>query len=556
MMASSSRVEIKPPDIAGICDWLDAPLLVLDPELRCLHATPAACALLGAAASRLEGRPAPSVLQLPEVSGIVHVHGAVPEDAATLNKEAPEAWIGDPPERRRITLRWRAWNGGSEQETPLMLVHLADTGPRAAAAHSAARARQAPSVGESRSDALEAFHRFFGSMLDACFLLDLGGRVMLANHAAAALVGYGLVELQSVHFLRMLCASPEAFRELLVRLERGESAPGAAIELKLGNGSRAMCHCSVRNYRDRLGRVVAVEVVLQLASGSAARRLEPLEYRIFLERRVLERTSELSRSNKLLQDKIVALETARKELSEYRTRLRELAFELTLVEQQERRRLALELHDGVVQDLAMARMRLSSLKNRMPCDDRRELCDELLELVKKMIRESRGLIWEMGSPELYELGFGSAIEELAEEFQDRHGLDMACLLRVPAALQLHQDRKVMLFQMVRELLTNVVKHAGAQCVVIESWLQDQDLLLRVSDDGQGFSQEAALPPRRRRDSGFGLFSIRERLNLIGGSLEISSDEHGASCVLRMPLQHETRQSAGTALERREPKGRT
>lgn len=383
---------------------------------------------------------------------------------------------------------------------------------------------------------VEHFNRFYAGMVDACFYLDLGGRILAANPAAAALCDTPVDHLQNKGFARKLCTAPQHFVELLERLDKEESVHNAPIVLQLASGESVPCHCSLRLVRNPQGRGVGVEALLQRVSGQSVHRLEPSQYRLFLERRVLERTSELTRSNTLLQEKIVELESIKRELSEYRTRLRELASELSLVEQKERRRLAMELHDGVGQDLAMSRIRVSSLKSLLAPLGQEALCDELLELIKKMIDQSRCLIWELGSPELYELGLEAAIEELAEEFQQRHGLNVLCRRESPRDLPLLQNQKIMLFQMVRELLTNVVKHAAASQAVIEIRSNDTHALCSVSDNGTGFSPDTVLAPQRRRDTGFGLFSIRERLDLIGGRLEIHSTANGAYCLLCMPLQ--------------------
>lgn len=499
------------------------PLLIVDEHFRVHFANEAACRAHGLQHGQMEGSSLPGLFgsTVFESDLLPHLQRCLAGETVALQGRFPCRTPGT----LRMNILCTPWHdpeGGSPRVIIRCSVPSRD--PAGLPLHQAAT--------------VDNFNKFFAHMLDACLYMDVGGRILAANHAAAALLRRSLQELLQMNFARDFCTRPVQFRELLERLDAVETTHEGALEVSFGKQQTGTCQCSLRTVREQHSRILGVEAVLQPVWPQPETLQEPSQYRLFLERRVLERTSELTRSNKLLQDKIVQLEAIKRELSEYRTRLRELAFELSLVEQQERRRLALELHDGIGQDLAMARIRLSSLRGLLVPLGQEGLCDELLELIKKMIDQSRCLIWEMGSPELYELGFEAALEELAEEFQDRHGLQVTCLRYESNTLNLQQDQKIMLFQMVRELLTNVVKHANADRATLEILQEGSEALCSVRDNGKGFSPDAVLAPRRKRDAGFGLFSIRERLDLIGGSLQIDTSNEGTRCLLRMPLVHD------------------
>ena len=200
--------------------------------------------------------------------------------------------------------------------------------------------------------------------------------------------------------------------------------------------------------------------------------------------------------------------------------LRALASELTLTEQRERRRLAQVLHDNLQQMLVAAKMKVKRAKTKTRDDELSRALRGIDDLLDQSITESRSLTIELSPPVLFDRGLVGGLEWLARQFQEKHQL--------PVALDLDADGepadeplRIFLFQAARELLFNTVKHAQAQSAQMCLTREDEDRLrLTVVDDGQGFD-----PVQAKHDdtlSGFGLFSIRERLELMGGRLEIFS----------------------------------
>lgn len=286
--------------------------------------------------------------------------------------------------------------------------------------------------------------------------------------------------------------------------------------------------------------IAAIEMMEDITDRSRAEE-ELAAYRDQLEKRVQERTKEIRQTNARLSEKIEELQRAEQKLDDHRGLLRELASEVSLVEERERRRLAQELHDGLGQTLAMARMKVAGLKEECGAPDQKHQAEEVLELVKEMIQQTRSLIWEMGSPELFELGLPAALEGLAEDFSTRYDLECEVILKQEEKSShdtpLSDDLKITLFQMTRELLTNVVKHGHAEKAEIHISLDADAVRVLVRDNGHGFDPVKALP-RRGGHSGFGLFSIRERLKLLGGSLDLdSAPGRGTKATLTMPVNN-------------------
>ena len=231
------------------------------------------------------------------------------------------------------------------------------------------------------------------------------------------------------------------------------------------------------------------------------------------------------------------------QLLDYQEQLRSLAAELSLVEERERRRIATALHDRVGQTLAVSKMKLGVLKENSATVAVKEGMDEVRNLIEEAIQETRSLIFEISSPILYELGLEAALEWLAEETEKRHSV--WCRYQDDGqAKPLDDAISVLLFQAVSELLVNVVKHARAKRVVIETRREGSQIRVMVEDDGVGF-ESSEISSRWQKNQGFGLFSTRERLRYVSGSLEVKSRSGtGASIILTAPLKDSSLQVNG------------
>jgi PAS domain S-box-containing protein len=213
------------------------------------------------------------------------------------------------------------------------------------------------------------------------------------------------------------------------------------------------------------------------------------------------------------------LQALHKALEHRAAQLQSLASELTLTEHRERRRLAQLLHDHLQQILYAARLSVTTLKRRAPNKELQEMIQHLDMLLGQCIEESRSVTLELSPPVLYDAGLTPALEWLARQMQLNYGLlvKVHCDVRTePEA----EDIKVLLFQSVRELLYNVVKHAGAQSASVKmSLTPDQHVRIDVEDKGAGFNAEN-MQANDDGITGLGLFSIRERLEQMGGRMEV------------------------------------
>jgi len=244
-------------------------------------------------------------------------------------------------------------------------------------------------------------------------------------------------------------------------------------------------------------------------------------------KRVEEQLREL---NETLEQR-VAERTATAE--ERASQLRALANELTQSEQRQRRRLAQMLHDQLQQLLIAAKFRVGALRSRISGEEQLEAVDKVDELLDESIMASRVLTIELSPPILYDGGLVPALEWLANWMREKHGLTTAVDADEEAE-PASEDIRALLFEAVRELLFNIVKHAQIdEATVLVQRTPNDEITITVEDTGSGFDPVAA--QERRGGAGFGLFSIRERFGLVGGRMDIdTAPGRGTRVVLRVP----------------------
>lgn len=226
---------------------------------------------------------------------------------------------------------------------------------------------------------------------------------------------------------------------------------------------------------------------------------------------------------------------AEQELAKYQQRLRNLASQLSAVEERERRRLAEILHDTLAQDLFAVQAKLTLMKYPDRVADLGAVRDEAAAILDNAADLARTLTFELFPPALYEVGLDAALEWLCRSF--RRTRNLPCTFTVhgePGDLPV--ERRTLLYQGARELLANVVKHAGATTAEVHVHYGPDALRLQVDDDGGGVDL-GAWPEAGDDDrpSGFGLFNIRERLDQVDGQLGIEpSHLGGARVILTLP----------------------
>lgn len=227
----------------------------------------------------------------------------------------------------------------------------------------------------------------------------------------------------------------------------------------------------------------------------------------------------------------------RTELAEKRAKkLRDLASALVMAEQKERHRLAQVLHDNLQQMLIVAKFGLSKLQTEVA--DQPQAIAEVRRIegaLNEAVMMSRSFAVELCPPILKDAGLNAVMDWLARWFKEKYQLEVE-VISTPEVRLLSEETKIFLFQTVRELLLNVIKHAEVPKAAILMSSVGNELCLTVEDKGKGFDVEATSDEAH----GFGLFHIAERLEMLNGRMDIeSAPGKGARFAIYLPLPMES-----------------
>jgi PAS domain S-box-containing protein len=217
--------------------------------------------------------------------------------------------------------------------------------------------------------------------------------------------------------------------------------------------------------------------------------------------------------------------------------LRRLSGQLLRLQDEERRKIARDLHDSTGQDLVALATTLSQLHDAIPASGRklRKLANQCQGLADRCIREVRTLSYLLHPPMLDEAGLEDAIRHYVDGFAERTGIEVE--LRIsPRFGRMTPDAEMALFRVVQESLTNIQRHAGSQRAKIQLGRSAGEIKLEISDQGRGTSwQELKGNGGLPRKVGVGIPSMHERVKLIGGRLEIETSSSGTVVRVTIPV---------------------
>ena len=213
-------------------------------------------------------------------------------------------------------------------------------------------------------------------------------------------------------------------------------------------------------------------------------------------------------------------------------RFQDIARSAWRVQEEERRRLARELHDGIGQNLTALKNDLARLVKEGELADWQTRVQSALDTCADCLADTREMSRLLRPPVLDDLGLQAALSQLGRSMTERTGIEIEVVIRdVPETLP--PDLSSLVYRLVQEGLTNAVKHAGADSILIRVAGGPGRLELIMIDDGRGFDVEAT----RQRGEGFGLSAMAERAALFGGHVELdSSPGTGTRLRVRIPIR--------------------
>ena len=345
------------------------------------------------------------------------------------------------------------------------------------------------------------------SIGDAVVATDASAVVTFVNAVAARILGRPAADIvgrplaDSFKIVHQEMRTPADCPVGLVLREGKAAGLANHTVLMRPDGTEVPIDDSAAPIRDSEERLIGVVLVFRDVSERKLSQIQLERWNVELEDRVRARTTDLVNSQE---------------------RLRALASQLNLTEQRERRRLAADLHDYLAQLLALIRIKLGQTLQRLPdqLGEGRSSLTEIDDLLLQCLQYARTLMAQLSPSVLQDLGLIPALHWLAEQMaQQGLKVDVKVLTQEKPSFDEHQSD--LLFQAVRELLTNILKHAGASAASVTIQKQDRDTwLLTVQDGGLGFNiDQVHYEPSGEH---FGLFSIQERMEAMSGWCRIDS----------------------------------
>lgn len=366
----------------------------------------------------------------------------------------------------------------------------------------------------ARSEAEQRYQQLFTRLPIGLWACDAEGRLTEANPMLLELLG--LPDHEAALGLRL---------SALFRSERDRARWQRALELE----------DPVRGFEARLARPDGRRLSVRLDASTRRNAdeepiagyegsLADITDRVRAERALRRSRRRLRETNKQLEQR-VAERTA--EAEQRAQQLRVLARQLSTAEQRERQRIAHTLHEHFQQILVGAKMALEG--NSAGGD---AAAEQAKSLIDQAIQASRTLAVELHPPVLYDQGLAAALQWLVRHYKDLYGLNVL-VEADERAVPISPVMRSLLFESVRELLVNVVKHAGTKTAWVRLREAEGRVQVEVEDRGVGCDMDEALRSRAEREA-FGLFSIQQRVELLGGRFEMVSEE-GCRVTLSVPM---------------------
>jgi len=363
------------------------------------------------------------------------------------------------------------------------------------------------------------------------FTLDENGLIVETNLAGADMLGFERASLIKKGFSRFIApSSQDAFYSHRKQALQTGSKQFSELELKRKNGQSFYAQLQSVAVEGNEGN--AIQLRTAVVDTTERKRVEValFEAHSQLERRIAERTADLMATNAQLQKEIEERKRMGEALQRSERELHFLSSRLLSIQEAERRRVALELHDSVAQNLVAARMFLKLSLDSTECSALPEVSlERIFSMLGDCVDELREIIDDLRPSVLEDLGVSNAVDSYCAKFQSlNHDIEVEREITakerdIPKAL------KIVIYRILQEALSNISKHSRAKTVKVFLRTKEDGIELGIEDDGAGFDVED--PQSQGSGHGIGLSSMRERAHLSGGSISIQSRKGTGTTVL-------------------------
>ena len=337
------------------------------------------------------------------------------------------------------------------------------------------------------------------------------GRILYQNPEFTKITGYTIEDLRTVRIWLPKAYPDREYRRDVVRRWKGLRISGRAnAVLKVTCKDGSVKDIELRTVTLPDGRTVNTfsDITRQERAEAALRKVQEE-----LESRVEQRTLELLEVNRQLREQIATREKVEQELKDSRAQLRSLSEHLQSAREEERKRIAREVHDELGQALSVLKIDVKCLRDAVGDNETlQNQIDGIAEGLDVTVQSVRRICTELRPAILDHFGLPAAIEWQAKEFERRTGIECYVNLE-PEEMDLDHDFSIAVFRMFQETLTNVVRHAGADWVRVMLVKDSGTLSLRVIDNGRGITKKEISNPRS-----FGIMGMVERARFWGGTV--------------------------------------
>jgi len=359
--------------------------------------------------------------------------------------------------------------------------------------------------------------------LDPLVTIDADGKISDVNAATEKITGYSREQLIGTDFCDYF-TDPKKAKEGYQKVFKEGSVRDYELQISHRGGRIASVLYNASLYEDESGKVLGIFAAARDITEHKLAGEELRKYREHLEELVRERTAELAQANELLQQEINERKQTEEALLESERKLRFMSSQLLTTQEEERRRIARELHDSIGQSLAAIKFKVENVLGEMNSDEggrRVHSLELIIPVVQDAMEEARRIYTGLRPSMLDDLGIIATIGWFCREFQKTYAS-----ICIEQQIDIDEEEipeplKIVIFRIVQEAFNNIARHSRAELVSLSLGSAEGLIHMEVEDNGTGFDLPSALA-KSSHEKGLGIAGMKERAELAGGAFGIES----------------------------------